>query len=334
MKVFLGLLIIPFLILSGSEVFGQVSLGVPPQEILKVTIDEMGTAHVIHEINNTATNLKPIQVDVINGNLTNLSVTDILGNSVDYAKIQRSPLSIVLSPSQRNMTLIKYDLINVVTKNDGVWKWNYVEPQNSDFTAFHFPKGVDMIWANNRPVYLGNLGLGQHGNGFTLEYVINEPVTIQNVQWGNQNFIIGIRSVAQPTNYMFDQSQKTYSFSVNKANVPITVMIPQVLLGGPYDVLLNGKPTLHQVFHNNSTYSWIGLKPEKDNGTILITGKTIGLEEQQNSTGQVQQATIEQPSNSSTYDNTVIIAIILSIIIAGGIGVIIIKKRSKIISKS
>jgi len=351
MKILLSLLLIPILVLSGSEAFGQqVSLGVSPHEILKVTINEIGTAHVIHEINNTGTNLKPIQVDTISGNLTNLSVTDVSGNSVDYAKIQKSPLSIVLNPSQRNMTLIKYDLINVVTNNGGVWKWNYYEPQDTDFTAFHFPKGVDMIWANNRPVYLGNLGLGQHGNGFTLEYVINEPVTVQNVQVENKNFTIGIRSVAQPGNYAFDQSQKTYTFSVNKANVPITVIIPQVLLGGPYNVLLDGKPTLHQVFHNNGTYSWIGLKPEKDNGTILITGTTIGQEQQQNSTGQGQQAIIGQQQNStgqvqqvfggpmgdfSSSYNMIIPVLILSIIIAGVIGLIIIKRRrSKIISKS
>lgn len=329
--------------MSGSQAFGQqVSLGVAPHEVLKVTMDEMGTAHVIHEINNTATSLKPIQVDTINGNLTNLSVTDISGNSVDYAKNQKSPLSIVLNPAQRNMTLIKYDLVHVVTNYGGVWKWNYYEPQDTDFTAFHFPKGVDMVWANNRPVYLGNLGLGQHGNGFTLEYVINEPVTLQSVQWESKNFSVGIRSVAQPGNYVFDPSQKTYAFSINKANVPITVIIPPMLLGGPYDVLLDGKPTLHQVFHSNGTYSWIGLKPEKDNGTILITGTTIG-QGQQNSTGQGQQAIINGQQNSSSpvgsspssSDNMIIPVLIIGIIIAGVIGLIIIKKRgSKPISKS
>jgi hypothetical protein len=312
-------------------------MGQAAHELLKVTIDETGTAHVTHEINTTKTSLVPIQVDLLNGNMTNLSVTDVNGNPVEYAKMQKTPLSIILNASQRNMTLVKYDLVNVVTNNDGVWKWNYYEPQDTDFTAFHFPQGVDMVWANNRPVYLGNLGLGQHGNGFALEYIINEPVTTQNVQWENKNFVVGIRSVAQPGDYVFDQSQKTYAFNVNKANVPIIVIMPQVLLGGPYDVTLDGKPTLHQVFHNNGTHAWIGLNPEKSNGTILITGTTLG-QEQQATTGQEQQATIspEQQATSSASSNNMIISIlIIGVIVAGIAGFIIIKKRrSKIISKS
>jgi hypothetical protein len=336
LKILFSLLIIPILIFSGYQASGQqMSMGQAPHEVLKVTIDELGTAHVTHDINTTNTTFVPIQVDLINGNMTNLSVTDISGNSVEYAKIQKTPLSIILNASQRNMTLIKYDLVNAVTNNEGVWKWNYYEPQDTDFTEFHFPKGVDMVWANDRPVYLGNLGLGQHGNGFKLEYVINEPITIQNVQWNNKNFVVGIRSVAQPESYVFDQSQKTYAFNVNKANVPITIIMPQVLLGGRYDVTLDGKPTLHQVFHNNGTHAWIGLNPEKSGGTILITGTTLG-QEPQATTGQEPQATIipEQQTPSSTSNDMMIPILIIGIIIAGVVGLIIIKKRRpKTISK-
>ena len=113
--------------------------------------------------------------------------------------------------------------------------------------------------------------------------------------------------------------------------------MPQILLGGPYDVTLDGKPTLHQVFHNNGTHVWIGLKPEKSSGTILITGTTLGQEPQSN-TGQEQQATVipeQQPTATISYNDMMIPILIIGIIIAGVIGLIIIKKRSsKIISKS
>ena len=310
-------------------------MGQAPHEVLKVIIDETGTAHVIHAINNTNHSLTPIQVDLINGNVTNFNVTDTNGNPIEYGKMMKTPPSIILNTSQRNMTLVKYDLVNVVTNNGGVWKWNYYEPQDTDFTAFYFPQGVDVVWANDRPVYLGSHGLGQHGNGFTLEYVINEPVTAQNIQWNNNNFMVGIRSVAQPGDYVFDSSQKTYAFNVNKANVPITVIMPQVLLGGPYDVTLDGKPTLHQVFHNNGTHIWIGLNPEKSSGTILITGTTLG-QEPQSTTGQEQQATVVSEQQAPSSSNNMIIPIlIIGIVVAGVVGLIIIKKRSsKTISKS
>ncbi len=334
MKILLSLLIIPILVLSGSQAFGQqLSMGDTPHEVVRVTIDENGTAHVTHEINSTDANLKPIQIDTINGNMTNLNVTDSNGNSVEYAKIQKAPLSIIINVSQRNMTLVKYDLVNAVTNTDGVWKWNYYEPQDTDYTAFHFPKGVDMVWANGRPVYLGNLGLGQHGNGFSLQYVINEPVNIQTVQLAGNNVAVGVRTVSGLGNYAFDESSRAYSFNVDKANVPITVIMPQALLAGPYDVTLNGNATLHQEFHNNATHAWIGFEPAK-NGTIQITGGAVG-QGQTSISSSSDNATIGSTTvSTSQSDNTSVYLLIGGIIAAGVVGIIIMKKtRSKTTSK-
>lgn len=347
MKILPSLLVISILLLSGSQAFGQqVSMGEAPHEVVKVTIDETGTAHVTHEINSTAANFKPIQVDTVSGDMSNLTVTDINGNPVEYAKIQKTPLSVIINASQRNMTLIKYDLTNVVTNTDGVWKWNYYEPQDTDFTAFHFPKGVDMVWANGRPVYLGNLGLGQHGNGFTLQYIINEPVNIQTVQFAGKNFVVGVRTVAGVGSYAFDQSLKAYSFNVDKANIPITVIIPQDLLSGPYVVTMNGNATLHQEFHYNATHAWIGLDPVKS-GTVQITGGAVG-QGQTTPSGSSDSATVGgNPQSGSSdnsgasgsglngsSDNTSIYLVIGGIIAAGVAGIVIVKKtRSKVAPK-
>ena len=301
-------------------------MGDVPNEVVKITIDETGTAHVTHVINSTASNFKPIQVETVNGNMDNLTVTDNKGNSVEYATIQKTPLSIVISASQRNMTLIKYNLVNVVTNTDGVWTWKYYEPLDTGFTAFHFPKGVDMVWANSRPVYLGDMGLGQHGNGFTLEYVINEPVNIQTVQLAGNNMAVGIRTVSGLGSYAFDQSLKSYSFNIDKANVPVTVIMPKDLLAGPYSVKLNGKATLHTEFHDNATHAWIGFEPAKS-GTIQITGGAAGQEQGGSS------ATIE-PVPTSTPDNTSIYILIGGVIAAGVAGIIIVKKTRKTVTKS
>ncbi len=336
MKILLSLLVIPILILSGSQAFAQqLSMGEAPNEVVKATIDETGTAHVTHVINSTVVNFKPIQVDIVNGNMDNLTVTDNNGNPVEYAKIQKTPLSIIINASQRNETLIKYDLVNVVTNTDGVWKWNYYEPQDTDYTAFHFPQGVDMVWANGRPVYLGNLGLGQHGNGFTLEYVINEPVNIETVQVAGKNVAVGVRTVSGLGDYAFDQSLLAYSFNVNKANVPVTVIMPQDLLSGPYSVTINGHPALHQVFHYNATHSWIGFQ-SANGGTVQITG-AVGSQGQQTGTlpsSSANSATIGEPI-PTTSDNTSIYVLIGGIIAAGIAGIIIVKKtRSKPVIKS
>jgi hypothetical protein len=337
LKNFLSLLVVSILVLSGSQAFGQqLSMGVAPHEVVKVTIDETGTAHVTHVVNSTGGNSNPIQVDLISGNMNNLNVTDTDGNSVGYLKNEGTPLSIIINPSQRDATLIKYDLVNVVTNTDGVWKWNYYEPQDTGFTAFHFPQGVDMIWANGRPVYLGDKGLGQNGNGFTLEYVINEPVNIQTVQSAGNNVAVGVRTVSVLGSYAFDQSQQAYSFNINKANVPVVVIMPQVLLSGPYAVTINGHPVLHQVFHNNATHAWIGFE-SANGGIVQITGaqgNQTGIPLGPSYTAPTGNAVIGEATPSSS-DNTSIYLLIGGVIAAGIVGIIIVKKtRSKPATKS
>ena len=328
MKILLSLLVIPILILLSSQAFGQ-QLGDIPNEVIKITIDENGTAHVTHVINSTASTFKPIQVNTVDGKMQNLTVTDSKGNSVEYGTLEKTPISVIISASQRNMTLIKYDLINAVTKTDGVWKWNYYEPSDTGFTAFHFPKGVDMIWATGRPVYLGDLGLGQHGNGFRLEYVINEPVTTQTVQVGGKDAVVGVRTVSGLGNYVYDQAAKSYSLEIDKANVPVTIIMPRELVDAPYSVKVNGNATLHTEFNKNATHIWIGIEPTK-NGTVSITGGATGQ-------GGSDNAGVTGPEGSgvngsgliSSSDNTSVYILIGGIIAAGIAGIIIVKKTRK-----
>ncbi|MDE1866418.1 MAG: hypothetical protein KGI08_01750 [Thaumarchaeota archaeon] len=263
--------IIAVTIFSTTAAFGQLSIGGPPQEDIKIAIDGNGTAHVLHEVQGNGTT--PIHVEMISGSLANLTVTDQAGNSVQYSTISQSPMSVLLLPTQRNVTLIRYDIPNVVTNDNGVWRWNYYAPSDSYFTDFYFPKGVDMIWAQDRPVYLGEKGLRQVGNGMHLTYIINEPETVQTVQWQNQTFNVGIRTLANAGSYVFDQSAKTYAFNIDKANSNVVVIMPKALLWGPYQATINTNSTLASSFNDNGTYAWIGMKPAH-NGTLQITGTT------------------------------------------------------------
>ncbi len=258
--------------LSMSQVFGQdLTMGQKPVEDIKVTINENGTAHVVHYVKGNSN--AAVQVNTIKGNMTNFSVTDKDGNSVQYFSINKVPKAVLFPPTPRNMTLIIYDLPNVMTLNDGVWKWNYYTPSDTTFTDFYFPKGVDVIWANERPVYLGEKGLRQHGTGMTLEYIINEPLISQNVKWQDKNFMVGIQTLSGLGSYTFDQSAKAYAFNIDKPNSFVTVIMPQELLWGPYQGKINSNGTLTTTFHNNGTHAWIGLKPSKS-GSIQITGTT------------------------------------------------------------
>ncbi len=269
-KLFLSL-VIAVTIFSTTAAFGQASMGGPPNEDIKISIDENGTAHVEHVVMGNATGA--VHVEMVSGNLTNFVVSDQSGNAVQYSTIGQNPMSILLLPTQRNATLIKYDISNAVTNDNGVWKWNYFEPSDAAFTDFYFPKGVDTIWAQDRPVYLGEKGLRQVGNGMELTYIINAPETIHTVQWQNQTFDVGIGTLANVSSPVFDQSAKTFAFDVDKANSHVIVIMPKALLWGPYQSTINTNKTLTTPFRDNGTYTWIGITPEQS-GTLQITGTT------------------------------------------------------------
>lgn len=264
--------VIAITIFSTTAAFAQISMGGPPNEDIMVSLDVNGTAHVLHKVQGNATSA--IHVEMIGGNITNFSVTDQDNNSVQYSTISQKPMSVLLLPTQRNVTLIRYDLPNILTNNNGVWSWNYYAPSDAVYTDFYFPKGVDMIWSQDRPVYLGEkAGLRQVGNGMSLAYIINEPETIQTVQWQNQTFNVGVRTLANAGAPAFDQSSKAYAFNIDKPNSYVTVIMPKALLWGPYQSTMNTNATLTNLFNDNGTYVWIGMHPVH-NGTLQITGTT------------------------------------------------------------
>ncbi|MGI0046788.1 MAG: hypothetical protein ACREBB_06335 [Nitrosotalea sp.] len=258
-------------VFSTTAAFGQISMGGAPQEDIKVSIDDNGTAHVVHEVQGNATGA--VHVETIAGSIANFSVTDQADNPVQYSTIGQSPMSILLLPTQRNVTLVTYDIPNAVSYDSGVWNWHYYAPSDAIFTDFYFPKGVDMVWSNDRPVYLGEKGLRQIGNGMDLAYIINEPETIQTVQWQNQTFNVGIRTLANVGPLVFDQSAKAYAFDIDKPDSYVTIIMPKALLWGPYQGTINTNATLTNLFNDNGTHAWIGLKPIH-NGTLQITGTT------------------------------------------------------------
>ncbi len=264
-------LVIAVTVFSTTAAFGQLSMGGPPNEDIKISIDGNGTAHVVHIVIGNATGAT--HVEAVSGTIANFTVTDQAGNSVQYSTINQNPMTILLLPTQRNATLVKYDIPNAVSNDNGVWKWSYLEPSDAAFTDFYFPKGVDMIWSHDRPVYLGEKGLRQVGNGMDLAYIINEPETIQTVQWQNQTFNVGIRTLANAGSPVFDQSAKAYAFDIDKANSYVTVIMPKALLWGPYQSTINTKLILTNSFNDNGTYAWIGMKPN-ETGSLQITGTT------------------------------------------------------------
>ena len=252
-----------------SQTFAQeITLGAIPEQTVEIRIDEEGIAHVVHEVKGST---KTLQIDVYEGNMTNLLVTDKGGNEVQYLTLEKYPISVVLPPSGNDMIFIKYDLTDVLISKDGVWTWEFNAP---GITNMYFPKGVDMIWVNDRPVYIGEKGIRQHGGKMTLEYVIDEPVVLKEVEWEEKKFTVAIRTLTNVGLFEFNQPAKSIIFDVAKGNPLVTVIIPLELLWEPYEVYLNSNKTLNREFYNNGTHVWLGFRPDTS-GTMNVVGATV-----------------------------------------------------------
>ncbi|MEX1996514.1 MAG: hypothetical protein WD884_03955 [Nitrosopumilaceae archaeon] len=269
MRKLLTIVIISGMLLSMSQAFAQeITLGAIPEQTVKITIDEEGIAHVVHEVKGST---KTLQIDAYEGNMGNLSVTDRDGNEVQYLTLEKYPIAIVLPPSGNDMIFIKYDLTDVLSLKDGVWTWEF---NAATITNMYFPKAVDMIWVNDRAVYIGEKGIRHHGGHMTLEYVIDEPVVLKQVEWEDKKFTVAIRTLTNVDQFEFNQPTKSITFDVTKGNPLVTVIVPLDLLWEPYEVYLNSNKTLNREFYNNGTHVWLGFRPDTS-GTIRIVGTTV-----------------------------------------------------------
>jgi len=253
-------------------------MGIPASQTLEIIIQEDGKVHVIH---NVIRNSSPQQLDVIDGTVSNLVVVDINGNDVQYASTGLGVLQgVSVFPTRENFT-VEYDLEDALVLKNKMWVWNY--SYNVD-TVFIFPEKSDLIFFNGNPINLyDKKGIKCHGCSALLEFVLDEPILIEEVVWEEKKFKVKIRTLADITSFNFDQPSKRISFDINSENQFVTLKIPLELLWNPYDVFLTNNATA-KLFYDlrisnhekilDEDYISLSFKP-KTSGTIHIVGTTV-----------------------------------------------------------
>ncbi|WP_052347461.1 hypothetical protein [Candidatus Nitrosotenuis chungbukensis] len=264
-KIILGI-ILGVLFSSVGTVFAQqATIGNPPTQIVKITIDEDGSAHVIHVVEPS---IQPQQVTVIQNNFTNLQIKEENGYIPQYGEVSGNVKSFMLFPTDKR-TLIEYDLKNVVKLKDGMWRWDYVYLAE---TKFYLPEDANLIFTNETPINLAEKrGVNCHGCQVKLEYELGQTEIVKQVQWQDKKFDVRIITLADISSFKFDQPNKKITFDVNDENKYVTLIIPLELLWNPYQVLLNGNTTLDNEFYSDGKTMWLGIKPDKV-GTVEIIG--------------------------------------------------------------
>ena len=270
MKKIFGTIIILFLLSSIPLVAGQLSIGEPAfQKLVKITLGNQGEVHVLHEIKESR---EVIQVNVIEGTLSNLKAQDEDGNEVEYATTGLESITGITIFSSEEDVIIEYDLDDVLFFKDGIWTWDLLYLES---TTIIFPEGVDLVFINERPVLLQDAkGITCHGCQALIEYVIDEPTKLEKIQWEENNFEIGIRTVSEISSLNFDQPTKSISFNVNEDNQLVTLIIPLELLWSPYEVFSDDQKLFKHEFFSNATHAWLNIRPESS-GSIQIIGTTV-----------------------------------------------------------
>jgi len=237
------------------------------QKLVIVTINEAGDIHVMHIVSSSNS---PKQVELIDGEIQNLIITDERGEEKMITKIGNND-AVMIFPSSSE-SIIEYDLKDVLFLKDNLWTLDFLYLET---TSFILPEELDLIFVNDRPVYLGDKkGFTCHGCQVVLKYAFNEPKNIINVNWENQEFDVEMQTFADIENFKFDQPTKEISFDVKDSNQYITTIIPLELLWVPYVVSLNDEKILFQDYENNGTHVWINMKPNTI-GKISIIGTTV-----------------------------------------------------------
>lgn len=266
---FTGILVIVLLILViPSATAQEVNIAEKAnQKSVIVTINEAGDIHVIHIVNPSNS---PKQVELIDGEIQNLIITDEEGEEKIVTKIGNND-AVMIFPSSGD-SIIEYDLKDVLFLKDNLWTLDFLYLET---TSFILPEKLDLIFVNTKPVYLGDQkGLACHGCQMVLEYAFDQPKNIIDVNWENQEFDVEMQTFAEIENFEFDQPAKEISFDIKESNQYITTIIPLELLWGPYVVFLDDEKLLFQDYKNNGTHVWINMKPNAP-GEISIIGTTV-----------------------------------------------------------
>jgi len=266
-KIF-GFLVILLMISIIPIADAQFSIGEKAiQKSVEISINSVGDVHVKHVV--IQSNV-PTQIELINGTVSNLSITNEQGKERQLTVIGNN-YGVFILPSQGN-SIIEYDLDHVLNQKDNVWKWDFLYVQ---LTTFLFPDEVDLVFVNKNPVYFDKKkGISCHGCQMILEYSINEPKVFKNIKWEDKEFVVEIRSHSNIDNFIFDQPTKSIIFDVTEENKFVTTIIPLELLWEPYVVFLNDRKIISYEFNKNGTHVGINIKPETT-GEIKIAGTTV-----------------------------------------------------------
>ncbi|HEV2192958.1 MAG TPA: hypothetical protein VGR54_04975 [Nitrosopumilaceae archaeon] len=253
--VVIALLLIPFALQLSYAEFSENSL--------TIVVSSNGMVKVIEKITPRVT-VSSINIPVISNKISNVLVTDekntVLntvqnGNTIRIDSLGASHVTLTYSAK-------------ILEKTSGIWNLAY---NGHIVSTIILPHISDIISVNNIPLDIKDDTVMMPTGEISLSYTVRAVSTNNFVaSWNNSNYPVNIITSSKVDNFGFVQNSKTISLTVDNA-APMLVIIPKLLLGGPYGVQLNDHPIEFKEYYQNSTHSWLKIDPTSS-GSIKIIG--------------------------------------------------------------
>lgn len=222
---------------------------------------DMLVKHVISPSDEPAI-LKLIDVGVLKGGII------ITNDGVKHHQPISNAKVLTIPPSDSDIK-VEYELEDSIRMVDG---FSTLELLYLQTIVFYPPGGTDLIFIDDRPLYLGDKdGFACHGCQMILEYAADVPSMTESFQaHDGRTFQAEILTRAEIDSFAFDQSAGVMSFQVSGERQFIVVITPAVI-AEPYTVSLDGNKIFFQAHSNNETHVWFSMRPETG-GTVKIGG--------------------------------------------------------------
>ena len=253
-----------------DTVYAQISVGDAPQKNIDVFIEDDGKIHVIHHIGDDDS---PRSLTLIEGTASNIKVSDEEGNEVQSAITGGFGNTLVTIFPTRDDTFVSYDLEDVMfKKHNTTWTWHFLYSRT---TTFHMPDSVDLVFVNDRPIYLKDgENINCHGCDMVLEFIPDEKKITQQISWEDKEFDVEIWASTDITELSLDQPAKNISYVFDDSERWVTLIIPLELLWNPYQAWLDDEKIFTHEFGVDEKHRGISLKL-KEAGTVSIIGTSV-----------------------------------------------------------
>ena len=266
------IILLVVLVTITPTVSAQFSIGQQAnQKSIEVNLDTTGIIYIKHVISSTN---NPVNVNLFEGTISNLVITNEAGEEKDtgVADDGYGNKSVMIFPTKQK-SIIEYNLEDKLFMNENLASIGITYPEEF---VIKFSDEIDFIILNNNPIFLGEKkGINVNGGGsLNVAYYINVPKIIKNVEWEEDKFDVEIITDSKINNFNFEQGSKSISFEISEEKKFITIIMPEILLGGPYVTLLDDGKIQHGKWLDEEKNVSITIKPESI-GQITVIGTTV-----------------------------------------------------------